>query len=303
MLGIVMLNYNCWDLSINCIESIKKTTHIDYKIYFVDNASTVKPSEKFNEFIASCDKIKFIKNKLNRGYAAGNNIGYKVALEDGCQEILITNNDVIFSDKCLDKLLDALHNNSHIGIIGPKVYTPNGTLQEINMGCKMTLKGKYLYIIRKTPLKRISAKFVRNFHAYDKDKSKPFEVYGVSGCCFMISSECAKKLYSLDENTFLYEEENIISHKVEKLGKKVIYYSPASIVHMGGESTKKLSTFSYSCQVESEIYYCRKYLNSNRFLLFPFVVIRTIIYIYYYGMKDFCIYFTRVKKCFIKNYN
>lgn len=294
MLGIVILNYNCWDLNIKCIESIRRTTDIKYKIYLVDNCSTVQITDEFLNFLAVSHDVEFIQCNINKGYSAGNNVGYKRALEDGCGEILITNNDVIFSDGCLAGLQHLLQSNLKVAIAGPKIFLPNGKLQEINMGCKMTLGGKYLYLLRKTPLKKLSQKFVNEFHAYDKNKTTPFYVYGVSGCCFMISSYYSRDLYPLDENTFLYEEENIIAHKVDEMGKKIMYYTPSTIIHVGGESTKELSTFSYSCQVESEIYYCRRYLNSKIILLLPFILIRTIIYFKRYGLKDLKEYLRKV---------
>ena len=44
MLGIVILNYNTWDDTIACIESLLKFTKINKgKIYVVDNASPITP--------------------------------------------------------------------------------------------------------------------------------------------------------------------------------------------------------------------------------------------------------------------
>lgn len=301
MLGIVMLNYNGWQLSVDCIESIENTTKIEHRIYLVDNASTVIPSEEIEQRINNFQNVIFIRNNNNRGYAAGNNIGILKAMKDGCNEILITNNDVVFSKDCIDGLQDFLIKNSDVGIVGPKVYLPDGRLQEINMGCEMSLKGKYLYLLRKTPFKSLGRSFLRDFHAEKMDLNKPFQVFGVSGCCFMISKECVQYLYPLDENTFLYEEENIIANKINKLGKKVIYYSPLTIVHLGGQSTKNLSAFSYSCFVESEIYYTRKYLLAKRWEILSLYLIRNLVYMKKYGICGYKEFIIKTWKMFCKN--
>lgn len=287
MIGIIILNYNGWGLTIKCIESIRTTCKKNYRIYIVDNASTTEMTKTFKEFIDESDDIELLINKINKGYSAGNNVGIKRALEDNCNYFLITNNDVIFKDESIDELCNFLDNNSEYGIVGPKVFLPNGKIQEINMGCKLTLAGKYLYILRKTPLKFLSTKFVKKFHAVDQNLKEPFDVFAVSGCCFMLSSNAMKILYPMDENTFLYEEENIIGVKLEKAGLKTKYDTNSEIIHIGGESTKHLSAFAYKCFIESEVYYCRTYLDASIVQLIPLIAFRIIKYIFNYGFFNF----------------
>lgn len=287
MIGIVMLTYNRWDLTIDCVYSIKNTTKGSYKIYIVDNASPQRPSEDFLNEILTFQNVEIIYNKNNAGYSAGNNIGIKKAFEDDCDEVLITNNDVIFSNGCIDGLKYALNEDNTIGIVGPKVYLPDGSMQEINMGCKMTMSGKYKYILRKTPLAFLTKNFVEQFHAVHKDKEKPFDVYGVSGCCFMMSRACSRRMYPLDEHTFLFEEENILSNKMEINHFRTVYYSPCTIVHLGGGSTEDVTEFAYTCLVASEQYYCREILKANRFKTFPLFMIRCLVYLRTYPIKRF----------------
>lgn len=284
MVGIVLLNYNNWDLCVDCIKSIRDTTHIPYMVYIVDNASTVGMTEVFAEFISTAKDCLLIRNKLNKGYSAGNNIGIHKALEDNCEYILVSNNDVIFKKSCIEKMRCFLENNTDYGIVGPKVYLATGEVQEINLGCKMTISGKYKYLLRKTVFRSFTKEFVRKFHADNKDKSKNFDVYAVSGCCFMMPRCIADKLYPLDENVFLYEEENIIGYEMEKIKKKTMYLVESEIVHLGGASTEGMSLFSYACFINSEQYYCKRYLNAKLIQRIPLLFIRILIGIRYYGL-------------------
>ncbi len=298
MIGIIMLNYNEWHLSRSCIDSIRKNIKSDYRIYLVDNASPSACDSVFLQFVENSDDVEFIQLEKNLGYAAGNNQGLKKAIQDGCDNFLITNNDVVFKPDTIDKLRNYLKNNKNVGIVGPKVYTGSGQIQEINMGCKMTLGGKYLYLLRKTPLKFVSRKFVSEFHCENQSLNRPFKVYAVSGCCFMISGSVIDNLFPLDEGTFLYEEENIIGHKMELLGYDTMYCADAEVVHLGGESTKGVSEFSYICGVNSEIYYCRKYLNGKFLQVFPLYLVRTFVYIRKYGIKGINKFFKSTFLCF-----
>ena len=188
--------------------------------------------------------------------------------------------------KCIENLCDFLDENPDYGIAGPKVFLPDGTIQEINMGCKMTLSGKYKYLLRKTPLRIFTKQFIKEFHASEYDLKTSFDVYAVSGCCFMMSRYAADNLYPLDENTFLYEEENIIGVKMEQLELKTIYNTDSKIIHLGGVSTKGISAYAYTCLVESEIYYCLKYLKAFRIQIIPLYLIRTVKYVSMFGVKS-----------------
>lgn len=285
MLGIILLNYNEWNLCIECIQSIRTSFKQMYKIYLVDNNSPQKYDEAFKTFIEKSSDVVFIQSNINKGYAGGNNIGLKKAIEDECDNFLISNNDVIFRPGSLETMLDYLSSNERVGIVGPKVYTPDGRIQEINMGCKMTLSGKYLYILRKTPFRVLSRSFVRKFHCESERLDMPFKVYAVSGCCFMIKGSIINGIYPLDEGTFLYEEENIIGIKMEQLQMDTVYCSTAEILHLGGGSTQKVSEFSYKCGVNSEIYYCKKYLGVSILQILPLYCIRMIVYIKNFGIK------------------
>lgn len=283
MIGIVMLNYNGWKMTMDCVSSIRESCHKPFTVYIVDNASTVSMPMDFRDFIESSKDCVFFQNEDNKGYSAGNNIGIKCALENGCEYIMITNNDVIFKPQSIEKLCEYLDEHPDYGIAGPKVYTPNGDIQEINYGCKMTLSGKYKYILRKTPLKFLTKKFIEEFHVEKKDLAKPFDVYAVSGCCFVMSRKTANLLYPMDEHTFLYEEENIVGARMERLGLKTVYNTDSEIIHLGGGSTEgKMSAFAYRCFMKSEMYYCLKYLGSNKIKIFPLFMIRSLAYIKIY---------------------
>ncbi|MEK3791672.1 glycosyltransferase family 2 protein [Paenibacillus sp. FSL R7-0204] len=280
MIGIIILNYINWEDTIRCIESIfvneKKTL---YHIYVVDNASPNRMNRDVENFLLVQNRITFIQRETNDGYSAGNNSGIKMALSDGCQEILIVNNDVLLKNNSIYNLQEFLKLNKEVGIVGPKIFLANGQLQMINMGIKTGLKEKYMYLLRKTIFSSFVKNFIRKFCALDQDLTKPFEVHSVSGCCFMMSEKCAHDITPFDEETFLYQEELIIGIKMEEKGYKTVYYPSSEVTHVHGQSTKHIKAFSYICLVESEIYYFRKYLKTSKTALFPLYIIRTAKYI------------------------
>ncbi|MCA0991381.1 glycosyltransferase family 2 protein [Pseudalkalibacillus hwajinpoensis] len=281
MIGIIILNYVTWDETARCIESIFiKEKKSKYHIYLVDNASKVDAPQKIKDLLKD-SRVTLIENKENNGYSAGNNVGIKRAILDGCKEILISNNDIIFTQNSIYEMKKYLDANKKVGIVGPKIFLPNGDIQMINMGVKTGLKEKYKYLLRKTIFAPLVGEFLREFCATDKDLTKPFEVHSVSGCCFMMSEECAKAITPFDENTFLYQEELIIGMRMEKKGYKTVYLPASEITHAHGQSTKHIKAFSYTCLVSSELYYFKRYINASILVLTPLYIFRTSKYLFY----------------------
>lgn len=116
--GIVILNYNTAEDTINCIDSIKKTTNISYCIYVVDGCSTDTSFEVLSP-LNNSKEIKVVKVPINGGFSYGNNIGIKLAIKDGCDYVLISNPDVVYYKNSIDSMIYKLQNNPEIGAIGP----------------------------------------------------------------------------------------------------------------------------------------------------------------------------------------
>lgn len=80
---------------------------------------------------------------------------------------------------------------------------------------------------------------------------------------FLIRSDVLKKIGFLDENVFLYYEENILGKKISNLGMKVMLDPNAEIVHYGGKSTGKSSAFLRYHNYMSALYFLYVYQNMS----------------------------------------
>ena len=277
MVGIVILNYNSWEDTKKCIDSIEETEkRVSYCIYLVDNASS-KPMPKELLPYLKKENIIFIQSDKNRGYSAGNNIGINQALEDGCEAILISNSDVRYESNSIGKLYQYLKSHPDVGIVGPKIILGDGSLQRECMCRKTGIREKYLLRTRfHIFFPKYNRKYWGRQHDYHKET---FSVYAVLGCCFMISSACAKEVTPLDENPFLYEEELILGIKMEEAQWKTVYFPESVIQHLHGQSTKHVKAFAYTCNIVSEIYYCRTYLKMKKWQIWPLYLYRTMLYL------------------------
>ena len=117
---IILLNYNNYKDTIECINSIKQNTsenNFIYEIVVVDNKST-------NESLLELKKIEgitLIQASKNAGFSSGNNIGIKYAIENKSEYILLLNNDTIITENSIDKMYLELKKHNDIGIMSSRI--------------------------------------------------------------------------------------------------------------------------------------------------------------------------------------
>ncbi len=265
MLGIIILNYQTWEISIRCMESIKDTIgEIPYHIYLVDNASPILMPEICQNYLAKHrETVSFLQAAENRGYAAGNNIGIRQALVDNCEFILLTNNDIVFTSESISNMLVAFKSRK-VGIVGPKVLNADGNIQVSR--CAMKTEMREIFQVF-TVAKKVFRRKYRRYYCLDQKIDKPSVVYYVSGCCFMMSRVCAEAVTPLDEGTILYDEEPILGIHMEEKGFQTLYYPDSVVIHRHGATTMQIQPFMYQCICQSELYYCSHYLHAKKWQL------------------------------------
>lgn len=264
MIGIVILNYETWDVTLQCMESIVEAeTEEIIRIYLVDNASTRKKPKEIDRFIEQ-HSVTYIEAAENRGYAAGNNLGICQALKDQCKYVLITNNDIRFRSTAIHRMKQFLESNDRIGIVGPQVVGLDGIHQPSVAMYRTGIREIFHFY---TGFRCFHRKAMREYQGMDQDAGGQYPVYHVSGCCFLMNRKAAETLYPLDENTFLYDEELIIGIRMEQVGLQTWYCGTAVVEHHHGYTTQKNSAFMQKCIRESEQYYCREYLQANEITL------------------------------------
>lgn len=273
MLGIVILNYMTYEKTFCCIESIKSTFKKNKKIIIVDNNSANDSYFKIKKKYKEDSEITIVKSKENLGYANGNNIGLRMLKEFNVKYVLVCNNDVIFMENSIYKLLQCIQEEEAFAV-GAQVLDRNKKRQDDSCRNFFGFKEK-LFIT--TPLKIIDkikgSPIYNNYYYKDYDYKNRKKVYMLSGCCMLFNYEKFYNLDFFDENTFLYEEEAILFKKAEEHNYKTFIEPKAKIIHFHGETTKKMNKPTFGFLIESEKYYCKNYLKLKPF---KFKILKTI---------------------------
>lgn len=132
-IGIVIPVWNLWEkMTFPCLQSLVKHTQLaDIHVYLVDNASTDKTAthaEKMGRSLFGEGHFTYIRNQENLGFAVACNQGAEEARKDGHEYILFLNNDTVVTRNWLPPLVKAL-DNPRVGMVGPLLLFPNGTVQ------------------------------------------------------------------------------------------------------------------------------------------------------------------------------
>src|SRR5215471_11887033 len=105
-IGVVTVTYNSEPVLQDFFDSLVAQTHTNFILYIVDNASRDQTlaMARLRTEVSSV----IIANRDNVGVAEGNNQGIRAALDDGCECVLLLNNDTVFPATLFDRLYNGL---------------------------------------------------------------------------------------------------------------------------------------------------------------------------------------------------
>jgi len=229
--AIVVLNYEVFQETERCVDSILKM-HLDVEgIVIVDNGSVNESYTYLKKKYRKNKNIVVIRSRKNHGFARGNNIGIKVAKKRwNVDFILLLNSDtVIIEEDYLDKIMQGYEPG--IGVIQTSALRLNGRYSGKNTGYfSMTgILWEYLYLIADIYGLYFPA-------ALKKPKSGMLNKW-ISGCDLVLTPDYFQKFRGLYPLTFLFGEEYILAILLKKCGLSWQLVENAHILHGEGLST------------------------------------------------------------------
>lgn len=252
----IILHYKNFKDTLECINSIKsKLLTKNYNIIIVDNGSLDETTKKLRELEEIEKEIDIIFLDENMGFAKGNNIGCKYAIDKYSPEILIViNNDtLIIQNDFLDKI-EKKYLETKFDILGPyiegKDKKPQNPYLNVIYGKKQIIKNLLkvkIYLLLEFLNLTILRKILKKFKNQKEKYNYLIEKRGVAlmGAALVFSRKYYEKYKDIFYNeTFMYCEEDILFYQIRKDNLISIYDPTIKIFHKEESTTNKLSKSS-----------------------------------------------------------
>lgn len=224
-LSIVIVNYKNKGLTLNCIRSLEESSlvNLKYEIIVVDNNS----NDNIGQILAwQHPKVIFIQNNFNVGMGAGNNLGLKKARG---KYLVVMNPDTLALPKTLAKLFSYMEANLSVGVVGPKQYNPDKSVQDSCYRWPKILTPFF----RRTFLGKMSKKNkeLERYLMHDYNKKTIREVDWLLGSCLFMRASALKEVGLFDERFFLYFEDTDLCRRFWEKKWRVVYNPEVEIIH------------------------------------------------------------------------
>lgn len=257
-LSIIIVNYMKYEMTQNCVESLNKhLNNVNYEVIILDNCSPNSSYDILNERFRDMDHIRVIKNEVNDGFGAGNNLAVSYARAD---YVLFLNPDVLLLDNSVELMLQLLKENSTIGIIGSQLLNADYSLQ---YSCRRFLPFKE-FIVARTPLKNFITK-TKAIELNDKYLMKDInhqiaqDVDWLMGSCLLVRKSEFLNIGGFSKEYFMYFEDVDLCYKYHLNNQRVHYYPHTKMVHLHEqESVKKINKLTFR-HLESMFKFYKKY--------------------------------------------
>jgi len=239
-IGAVTVLYNSESVLDDFFRCFAAQTYKKIVLYIVDNNSpddslirAKKLSKKYKNI-----KAVFIENSENVGVARGNNQGIKAAIADGCEFILLTNNDIEFDKDVVQKMVEASSGYNR-KIVVPKIYYYNTDI--------LWMAGGGFH--------RLGRHYHTGLDEKDNGQYNGITDITYAPTCFMLIDKCVFDIVGfMDEKYFVYYDDVDYCYRSIKKGVNILYYPDAKIEHKVSTSTGTESDFSAYYIARNSIY-------------------------------------------------
>ncbi len=246
----IVLNWNNYEDTKECIKSLKESIYNNLKIVLVDNNSQDGSVDQLEQEYINDKTTHIICNKQNYGFARGINVGIKYALHNNADFAFLLNNDAIVDKDCISNLVTTVSSDDRIAAAAPLIYYYNSK--------DVIWQGRtYFSFLRTGTQSPDKSKLIKN---YPKELH---EVNFVGGCAVIIRCQIFEKSGLFDPVFFFYGEDVDFSLRVRHIGYKLIIVPSAKAWHkITNIAQERSSPFVMYHRAKSRLLVLRKNFSS-----------------------------------------
>jgi len=282
--AIIILNWNGWQDTIECLESLQRITYPNFYVVIVDNASTDVSVEKIGAWVKEnglplaryrlesrnelpvpiwveeplkegLGRVELICSAVNLGFCAGNNVGMELAYRAGTDYFLILNNDTVVEPTFLQPLVEVAESSDDVGLVGGLICYAESPETISWVGGKFNLFLEETRIFFGCSIKELQY-------------TECCETDMILGCMMLIPRKTFEIVGGFDESFFISSEDWDLSLRVSQSGKRLLVVPQSKIYHKVSKSLGVLKPLSYYYGTRNRLLLKRKHLRPTLRFLF-----------------------------------
>lgn len=250
-LTIIIVNWNCGQLLLDCLASISANSGgLRLQVIVVDNASRDGSCERAQQ---EFPQFTVVNSGANLGFGRANNLARPLVKSD---LVLFLNPDTVVFQDSLSRMVEGIRQRPEVGILGCQMRYPSGEIQQLGLQYFPTPGREFLSDLLLT---RGLRKRLRRFLPYLDPRQDAYAIK-LYGGCLLCRREALDQVGWFDERYFMYAEDADLCRAVREQGWKLLYLSSAAIIHVCGCTTGgSTSAFSVLMKQESIAQLMAKY--------------------------------------------
>lgn len=228
---VLVLNYNSGDDTLGCVEALRKVDYPTLRILVLDNASPDGSGAVLRQQLPANE---FVQLPVNTGYAGGNNVGMRMAIQGGAQYVFILNPDARVLPGCVAHFVELCEADHGIGAVNSIEVERDGiTIDPLFAGSVMADAG-------------INANRVD-----DPAIPSTFVAQRLFGAAFFLPVRAIRKVGGFDPLYFAYWEEFDLCRRLQLHGFKLLVTREVPVVHLRTNEHRGVSPFVVFLRLKS----------------------------------------------------
>lgn len=271
-LAVAIVSYETASLLEQCLHSLYSggLDGIQAQVWVFDNASQDGSAEMVQRLFPAA---RVVASQSNVGYAAANNrllreagFGQADSVPRIARHALLLNPDTLVPRGAIAQLVAYLEAEPDIGVVGPKLVRPDGSL---DLACRRSFPTPEVSLYRLSGLSRLFPRS-RRFGRYNLtylDPDTPADVDAVVGACMLVRGEAIDQVGLLDERFWMYGEDLDWALRIRQAGWRVVYRPQVTIQHVKRAAAAGNARARHEFTRSMWLFYEKHYAASTPFLV------------------------------------
>ena len=232
--AVIIVSYNTAALLRACLAALMDC-QLPLRIIVVDNASHDDSAAMVRSVFPT---IELLAAGRNLGFAGGTNVGLAAlgALPD---YLLVLNPDTVVHPGAIEALVAFLEQHPRVGLVGPRLLNPDGTLQPAAFRFPTLLMTALdLFPPGEVLPGRLYGSWWHGRYPQEGG-DEPFPIDHPLGACMLVRRAVLATVGPLDASYFMYSEEIEWCWRIRQAGWAIWQVPTAHVTHVGGAATQQ----------------------------------------------------------------